>query len=124
MGIFKIFRVNEWADFQAIGEFKGSPDDLRDGFIHFSSEDYLAGTLMRYFKDESEIVIAKVENENWGEAMIWESSRGGALFPHLYGTLYKQDVKKFWTLSKKSGEAWELSTLVNDLNITFAPSDI
>ena len=124
MAIFKIFRAQEWAAFQASGEFKGSPDDIRDGFIHFSSEDYLAGTLARYFKDNGEIVIAMVDNPDWGAAMIWERSRGGGLFPHLYAALFRQDVQRFWTLSKAAGEAWHLAALENDLNIVFAPSDV
>jgi len=124
MGIFKIFRTAEWDNFQALGDFKGSPDDLRDGFIHFSSEDYLAGTMVRYFKDEAQVVIAKIDNDAGGEAMIWESSRGGGLFPHLYGTLYKQDIVQAWTLSRTAGKAWDLSVIENDLNITFAPSDV
>lgn len=124
MGIFKIFRTAEWAAFQSGGVFKGSSDDLRDGFIHFSSEDHLAGTMARYFKDEAELIIAKVENANWGEQMKWEGSRGGALFPHLYTALMMADVAQSWTLSKTASAAWDLSTLASDLNIVFAPADI
>jgi len=124
MGIFKIFRMNEWSEFQRIGVFKGSPDDLRDGFIHFSTEDHLLGTLARYFKTDHELVIAKAENDGWGDMMKWEAARGRALFPHLYGYLYLHDISQFWSLSRVGTETWNVSQISNDLNISFAPSDI
>ena len=61
MAILKIFRTDEWQNFRATGVFSGSADDLRDGFIHFSTEETLAGTLAKYFKDESQIILADVE---------------------------------------------------------------
>lgn len=124
MNIFKIFRINEWEAFQLSGEFKGSLDDLRDGFIHFSSEYYLLGTMARYFKDQGQVVIARAANENWGEMMQWETSRGGGLFPHLYGSLYIKDITQSWRLHQKDGDAWDVSQIASDLKITFAPSDV
>lgn len=124
MGIFKIFRTDEWAEFQRFGEFKGSPDDLRDGFIHFSPEDYLLGTLERYFKDARQLVIAKAENESWGDKMKWEAARGNAMFPHLYAHLYVSDIVQSWIISRPYQNTWDISQISKDLNISFAPSDI
>jgi len=124
MGIFKIFRINEWTEFQRTAVFKGSPDDLRDGFIHFSTEDYLLGTLARYFKMDHSLIIAQAKNDGWGDMMKWEVARGQAMFPHLYGHLYPDDILKVWRLSRTGTEPWDISQISNDLNISFAPSDI
>ncbi len=124
MNIFKIFRMPEWQDFERSGVFRGSPDDLRDGFIHFSSEDYLLGTLARYFKDEDEIIIARAENAAWGDKMKWEASRGGGLFPHLYTALYLKDITQSWHLQNPNGRTWDVTPVAAALNIQFAPPDV
>jgi uncharacterized protein (DUF952 family) len=85
--IYKIFRPAEWDALQAHGVFAGSADDQRDGFIHFSTADQLAGTLSRHFADAAEVVVAAVAAGPLGETLRWEPSRGGALFPHLYAAL-------------------------------------
>ncbi|MEP6342018.1 MAG: DUF952 domain-containing protein [Maricaulaceae bacterium] len=128
MSIFKIFRTDEWQDFSQAHIFTGSADDVRDGFIHFSSEETLAGTLAKYFKDDAEIVIAQVDNPKWSDHLRWELSRGGASFPHLYTALYLDDVIGHWTLEKAgeqtSDQAWDLSVIAAACKITFAPSDV
>jgi uncharacterized protein (DUF952 family) len=85
--IYKIFRADEWRAAQRDGVFRGSPDDLRDGFIHFSSAEQVAGTYERYFSGQNGVVLAAVDADVLGTALKWEPSRGGALFPHLYGDL-------------------------------------
>ena len=124
MAILKIFRTDEWQHFRATGVFSGSADDLRDGFIHFSTEATLSGTLAKYFKDESQIIIADVDNPSWGDDLKWEISRGGASFPHLYTALYIDDVKAHWELAKAAGQAWDLSEIEKACEITFAQSDV
>lgn len=91
MRIFKIFRPAEWAAFQAEGRFDGSPDDLRDGFIHLSTEEQLPGTLAKHFANETGLIVAEVAPGD-DPALRWEASRGGALFPHLYRPLRAADV--------------------------------
>jgi uncharacterized protein (DUF952 family) len=91
MALFKIFRAAEWAAFQAAGSFNGSADDLRDGFIHLSHADQVAGTLAKHFAGVAGLVVAEVAVEN-DPALAWEASRGGALFPHLYRPLVATDV--------------------------------
>lgn len=91
MAIFKILRGPEWAAFRANGVFAGSADDLRDGFIHLSAEEQLAGTLATHFAGEDGLVQLRVAVE--ADAMLrWEASRGGALFPHLHRPLVLADV--------------------------------
>ncbi len=90
--IFKIFRPSEWQAFAESGEFAGSPDDQRDGFIHFSHADQVAGTLERHFAKDETIVLAAFDEAAFGDALKVETSRGGALFPHIYGVVTKQGL--------------------------------
>jgi uncharacterized protein (DUF952 family) len=85
--IYKVLRGAQWSEAQASGSFAGSPDDARDGFIHFSTAEQLEGTLERHFAGEQNLVVLEVDAAALGDALRWEPSRGGALFPHLYGEL-------------------------------------
>ena len=69
------------------GRFEGSADDARDGFIHLSAGHQVSGTLAKYFAGQSDLVLLAVDPERLGERLRWETSRGGELFPHLYGPL-------------------------------------
>ncbi len=91
MAIFKIVRAAEWAAFEASGLFAGSVDDLRDGFIHLSTDGQLAGTLAKHFAGEAGLRVLEVAVEA-DPLLRWEESRGGALFPHLYRPLELADV--------------------------------
>lgn len=92
MLIYKIFRRPEWDAFRAAGQTAGAPVDLADGFVHFSASPQLAETAAKYFADVSDLVLVACEAERLGEALKWETSRGGALFPHLYRNLQLADV--------------------------------
>ena len=85
--IYKILSRAEWAQAQAAGAFEGSAVDLADGFIHFSTGPQAAETARRHFGGKGDLVVLAVEADDLGEALKWEPSRGGALFPHLYGAL-------------------------------------
>jgi len=86
--IYKICSEADWRAAQAAGALAMSPDDKRDGFIHLSAEDQVRGTLDKHFKDKTGLVILTVDTACLDEgALKWEVSRGGALFPHLYGDL-------------------------------------
>lgn len=93
MKLVKIFRKAEWLAFQASGTFQGSPDDLRDGFVHLSTGDQVNTTLAAHFAGEAELVLAEVE-VGQDPALKWEVSRGGASFPHLYRALQRADVAR------------------------------
>lgn len=84
---FKVLTADQWAQFQADGIFHGAPVDLADGYIHLSAADQLQGTLTKHFAGQSGLVIAEVDLGALGETVIWEVSRGDALFPHIYGPL-------------------------------------
>jgi uncharacterized protein (DUF952 family) len=90
--VIKLLRPEEWAAFQAEGRFEGSEDDVRDGFIHLSAPDQVAGTAAKYFAGIAGVVAVSLDAGALGEALRWEASRGGQLFPHLYRPLLAADV--------------------------------
>ncbi len=92
MLILKIFRRPEWDQFRSAGETRGAPVDLADGFIHFSTPSQVVETAARHFATESDLVLLACAADRLGEALKWEESRGGALFPHLYRPLRLTDV--------------------------------
>jgi uncharacterized protein (DUF952 family) len=92
MLIFKIFRRPEWNHLHETGETAGAPIDLADGYVHFSTAAQVAETAAKHFADQSDLVLVAVEAETLGDALKWEASRGGALFPHLYRNLRLTDV--------------------------------
>ncbi len=87
---YKILTADQWAQFQADGVFAGAPVDLADGFIHLSAADQVVATLDKHFTGadgtrQAGLVIAEMDFAVLGEDVRWEISRGGALFPHVYG---------------------------------------
>jgi len=85
--IFKIATRAQWEAAEAAGTFAGAPVDLRDGYIHFSTAEQLDDTLAKHFAGQHDLLLIAVEADALGEALRWEVSRGGALFPHLYAPL-------------------------------------
>ncbi|MGR3271263.1 DUF952 domain-containing protein [Thalassococcus profundi] len=95
MLIYKIFRRDEHEAFSRAGETKGAPVDLADGYIHFSTAETVAETAAKHFNGEDGLKLLAVEADGLGDALIWEVSRGGVDFPHLYRPLRREDV--LWT---------------------------
>ena len=85
--IYKILPASEWAQAKTSGQFLGSAIDLADGFIHFSAAHQAAVTAAKYFAGKADLMILGMEEEAVGPGLKWEPSRGGDLFPHLYGPL-------------------------------------
>ncbi len=85
--IYKICEAAQWRQAERDGGFRGSAVDLADGYIHFSTAAQVAGTAAKHFAAMSGLVLVAVETDKLGAALKWERSRGGDLFPHLYGTL-------------------------------------
>jgi uncharacterized protein (DUF952 family) len=92
MQIFKILRAPEWADLQAEGQSAGAPVDVADGFVHFSTAEQAVETAAKHFAGAEGLVLLALEADGLGDALKWEVSRGGALFPHLYAPLRLSDV--------------------------------
>jgi uncharacterized protein (DUF952 family) len=93
--IYKICQRKEWLAAEQHGEFRGSKDDVRDGFIHLSTAAQLAGTLAKHFAGATNLLLVAVDAGALGRSLRWETSRGGDLFPHLYAALPLKAVR--WT---------------------------
>lgn len=76
-----------WREATKAGVFRGSEHDVRDGFIHFSTAAQTRETAARHFAGQDDLLLLRVEAVLLGDRLKWEPSRGGALFPHLYGEL-------------------------------------
>jgi len=85
--VYKICPRDLWATAQAQGRFTGAPVDAADGFIHFSTASQAAETAARHFSGQRDLLLVAVDAEALGAALHFEPSRGGDLFPHLYGDL-------------------------------------
>ena len=85
--IYKICDRALWQAAGPTGAFRGATVDLRDGFIHFSTAAQLAETAAKHFGGLTDLVLVAADAEALGAALKWEVSRGGELFPHLYGDL-------------------------------------
>jgi uncharacterized protein (DUF952 family) len=85
--IYKIVDEIQWEQSVQVGEFTGAEIDKTDGFIHFSDASQVAATLEKHFKGIGGLLLISVDADLLGDALKWEVSRGGELFPHLYGSL-------------------------------------
>lgn len=96
--VYKILRQVEWAGLRDVGKFHGSAADLQDGFIHLSTLNQLQGTLDKHYTQGDIVVLAEVQTLGLENKLKYEVSRGGAEFPHLYGTLVIENVSRHWSL--------------------------
>lgn len=99
MRIYKIFRAAEWQALDTDGETAGAPVDLADGYIHFSTAAQAAETAAKHFAGVDGLVLAAVDPTPLAQDIRWEPSRGGALFPHLYRALRRDEVVAHWPLT-------------------------
>ena len=84
---YKVLTADQMAVLEQEGVFAGAPVDLADGYIHLSTAAQLTETVDKHFAGQNDLHIAAVDLEAMGEAVKWEESRGGQLFPHLYAPL-------------------------------------
>jgi len=85
--IYHLCRAADWRAAAACGEYRGSGDDLRDGFIHFSTAAQVKESAARHRAGVPDLLLLAVDPQALGTALKWEAARGGMLFPHLYGAL-------------------------------------
>ena len=90
--IFHMCRKDEWDAARRQGEYGGSSQDRADGFIHFSDGSQVRASAAKHRAGQDGLVLLVVDSARLGDALRWEPSRGGALFPHLYGPLKTEDV--------------------------------
>jgi uncharacterized protein (DUF952 family) len=85
--VYKICPTPLWREAERAAVFRGSEVDRRDGFIHFSTAAQVVETAGKHFAGQHDLLLVRVDAERLGNRLKWEPSRGGALFPHLYGDL-------------------------------------
>jgi uncharacterized protein (DUF952 family) len=106
--IFKIVHAPEWP---TEGAYGGSAKDGADGFLHFSTAEQLLGTLTRYYADAGDLLLVAVDPAALGDALKFEPSRDGALFPHLYGSLPRAAVRWVRPIARDARGAFVLPEL-------------
>ena len=89
--IFKIIDKEDWQKVKESGTYLGSSKDIQDGFIHFSGEEQVKGTLEKYYSKQKNLVLLKVETFKL-DHLIWEQASDGNMFPHLYSSLDLSNV--------------------------------
>jgi uncharacterized protein (DUF952 family) len=110
--IYKIVPEALWRAAEALAEFDGAPVDLADGYMHFSTAEQVRETAAKHFAGQRDLLLLTVEAERLGEALKWEPSRGGDLFPHLYGKLQLADVLRVDKLPLREDGTHDFSGLV------------
>ena len=91
--IYHVCRRAEWQTATASGSYGGSSQDAADGFIHFSARPQLVDSVAKHRAGQAELVLIAADPAPLAPDLKWETSRGGALFPHLYGVLPLAAVK-------------------------------
>ena len=84
MLIYKILTSEQWATLEQTGSFAGAPIDLADGYIHASTAEQAQETTDKHFAGQTGLMLAALEADSFGDDLVWEVSRGGAEFPHIY----------------------------------------
>tara|TARA_B100000575_G_C22720345_1_gene433138 strand:- start:203 stop:547 length:345 start_codon:yes stop_codon:yes gene_type:complete len=104
MQIFKILLPWEWQELQRDGQTSGAPIDVKDGYIHFSTGLQIRETAEKHFHGEKEIYVLACDTDQMYSPLKWEVSRGGDLFPHLYGPLDIRSVLWHEAVTFKYGQ--------------------
>lgn len=97
---YKVLTAEQMATLERNGCFQGAPVDLADGYVHLSTADQLTETVDKHFAGQSDLHVAAVDLGSFGESLKWEESRGGQLFPHLYGPLLLETVVAYGPLER------------------------
>ena len=92
--IYKICTTAEWREAERAGAYRGSAVDHKDGFIHFSTAEQAGETARKWFSGQRDLMLIAIDADALGDKLKWEPSRGGALFPHLYGELSLKAVRR------------------------------
>lgn len=110
--IFKIVDREAWRAACREGVFRGSANDVRDGFIHLSAPHQVRETAAKHFKGIEDLLLIAVDEAALGAALKWEPSRGGDLFPHVYGFL------------PTSSALWEKALALDGHGVPIIPEDV
>jgi uncharacterized protein (DUF952 family) len=101
--LYKIMSEQEWETAQAQGIYEGSEVDRKDGFIHLSAAHQVRTTAQKHFSGRTDLLLVSVLEKNLGKNLKWEASRGGDLFPHIYGPLQPDAISEVVPLPLVNG---------------------
>ncbi len=104
--IYKVLTREQWANAEA-GAPVEAPVDAADGFVHFSTAGQLQETLDKWFRGQEGCVLAEFDADDFGGELKWEKSRGGDLFPHVYGRVLAGQARALWLLEMGANGAPE-----------------
>jgi uncharacterized protein (DUF952 family) len=96
--IYKICTKSELLEAKNKNQFIGSKKDLEDGFIHFSEEEQVEGTLKKHYLNQKDLILLKVDTLKL-DHLIWEQASDGNMFPHLYSSLDLSSIVKEFEIS-------------------------
>lgn len=99
---YKVLTADQMAALERDGSFAGAPVDLADGYIHMSTAEQLTETVDKHFAGQGDLHVAAIDLGSFGASLKWEESRGGRLFPHLYGPLLLETVVAYSPLERAS----------------------
>jgi len=99
--IYKLLWPAQWAQMQVDGQFAGAPIDIADGYIHASTADQVVETAQKHFAGDEPLIMLRLLSADFGDKLKWEVSRGGAEFPHYYGTLHLDHVESVYRLERR-----------------------
>jgi uncharacterized protein (DUF952 family) len=105
---YKVLTQGQMDALEADGTFAGSPVDLADGYIHLSTADQLTETVDKHFAGQGDLHVVAVDLDALGDAVKWEPSRGGQLFPHIYAALPMSAVVAYSPLERDEDECVRL----------------
>ena len=97
---YKVLTADQMVALETDGSFAGAPVDLADGYIHLSTEAQLTETVDKHFAGQTDLHVVAVDLDALGDAVAWEESRGGQLFPHIYGPLPLNAVVAYGPLAR------------------------
>ena len=105
---YRLATIERWSEVMADGRFTGDPHDVTDGFIHLSAAEQVEGTLIKHYDGHERLLLVEIDLEPLGDAVKWEKSRGGALFPHVYGEIPSSVVRGIRHVRRNEDGDWVL----------------
>ncbi|MAC39727.1 MAG: hypothetical protein CMF76_01985 [Maricaulis sp.] len=105
---YRLAVPERWAAVMMEGVFSGDPHDVADGFIHLSAADQVEGTLVKHYNEHERLLLVEIDLEALGDTVKWEKSRGGALFPHVYGDIPASAVRGLRHVRRNDEGDWVL----------------
>ena len=109
--IYKICSASAWREAEERGAYRGSADDARDGFIHFSTATQVAETARKHFAGQKDLLLIAVDADALGTALRWERSRNDELFPHLYAELSLEAISEVHEMPARADGSHDIPEL-------------